>query len=115
LCGRSAPERDAIVIDRFFYTRQKALAWVKAHPPFMVVQVLTPEINEGTNFVVAKNPRSSPTNIANSATTSWARRSNGYDPINNRVDLISDMLPFGMRWYGETNTIGTAIDYVVRN
>jgi len=26
LCGRSAPERDAIVIDRFFYTKQKALA-----------------------------------------------------------------------------------------
>jgi hypothetical protein len=42
LCGRSAPERDAIVIDRFFYTKQKALAWIKAHPHFMTVRVCTP-------------------------------------------------------------------------
>ena len=41
-CGRSASERDAIVIDRFFYTKQKALAWVKAHPHFMTVRVRTP-------------------------------------------------------------------------
>jgi hypothetical protein len=115
LCGRSAAEREAIVIDRFFYTKQRALAWVKAHPHFMTVRVRTSDIKEGTNFVGAKNPRSSPTNIANSATTSWGRRSNGYDPINNRVDLISDMLPFGRLWYGETNTIGIAIDYVARN
>lgn len=43
LCGRSAPERDAIVIDRFFYTKQKAVAWVKAHPQFMTVRVRTPD------------------------------------------------------------------------
>jgi hypothetical protein len=41
-CGRTAPERDAIVIDRFFCTKQKALAWIKAHPHFMTVQVCTP-------------------------------------------------------------------------
>jgi hypothetical protein len=115
LCGRSAAERNAIVIDRFFYTKEKALAWAKAHPHFMTVRVRTSDIKEGTNFVAAKNPRSSLTNIANSATTSWGRRSNGYDPLNNRLDLISDMLPFDRLWYGETNTIGTAIDYVARN
>jgi len=43
VCGRTAPERDAIVIDRFFYTKQKALAWVKAHPHFMTVRVRTPD------------------------------------------------------------------------
>ena len=32
LCGRTAAERSAIVIDRFFETKQKALAWVKAWP-----------------------------------------------------------------------------------
>ena len=42
VCGRSAPERDAIAIDRFFYTKQKALAWGKVHPHFMTVRVRTP-------------------------------------------------------------------------
>jgi hypothetical protein len=42
-CGRSAAERSAIVIDRFFDTKQKALAWAKANPHFMVVQVRTPD------------------------------------------------------------------------
>src|ERR1044072_2820193 len=39
LCGRSAAERKAIVIDRLFDTKQKALAWAKANPDFMIVQV----------------------------------------------------------------------------
>jgi 3D (Asp-Asp-Asp) domain-containing protein len=43
LCGRSAAERNAIVIDRFFYTKQKALAWAKANPHFMTLQVRTPD------------------------------------------------------------------------
>ena len=43
LCAHSAPERDAIVIDRFFYTKEKARAWVKAHPHFMTVRVRTPD------------------------------------------------------------------------
>ena len=42
-CGRSAAERNAIVIDRFFATRQKALAWAKVNPHFMLVQVRTPD------------------------------------------------------------------------
>ena len=41
--GRSAAERNAIVIDRFFDTKQNALAWAKANPHFMVVQVCTPD------------------------------------------------------------------------
>ena len=43
LCGRSAAERNAIVIDRFFDTKQKALAWAKANPDFMVLQVCPPD------------------------------------------------------------------------
>ena len=27
------------------------------------------------------------------------------------VDLISDALPFGRQWYGESNAISNAIDY----
>ena len=42
LSGRNAAERNAIVIDRFFDTKQKALAWVKVHPHFMTVRILPP-------------------------------------------------------------------------
>ena len=40
--GRNAAERDAIVIDRFFDTKQKALAWANTHPHFMTVRIQTP-------------------------------------------------------------------------
>jgi 3D (Asp-Asp-Asp) domain-containing protein len=43
LGGRSVAERNAIVIDRFFDSKQNALAWAKANPHFMVVQVCTPD------------------------------------------------------------------------
>jgi hypothetical protein len=43
LCGRNPSERNAIVVDRFFDTREKALAWAKANPHFMVVRVRTPD------------------------------------------------------------------------
>lgn len=43
LSGRSARERNAIVVDRFFETKQAALAWVNAHPHFMTLRVITPE------------------------------------------------------------------------
>ncbi|HMF45143.1 MAG TPA: hypothetical protein VKE29_00595 [Candidatus Udaeobacter sp.] len=68
--GRNADERNAVVIDRFFDTKQKALAWAKTHPHFMTVRILTP----GTKGVATKNPKSSSRNIASSATTNWAGR-----------------------------------------
>ena len=43
ICARSAAERNAIVIDRFFDAKQHALAWAKANPDFMIVQVRTPD------------------------------------------------------------------------
>src|SRR5215475_911707 len=33
-CGRTAAERNAIVIDRFFHTNERALAWESANPNF---------------------------------------------------------------------------------
>jgi 3D (Asp-Asp-Asp) domain-containing protein len=63
-CGRTAAERNAIVIDRFFDSKRKALAWAKAHPHFMTVRILTPGTKQ----------RSSPMNIARSGTTSWEQR-----------------------------------------
>lgn len=40
--GRCAAERNALVIDRFFETRDEALAWTKAHGRFMTVRIVTP-------------------------------------------------------------------------
>jgi 3D (Asp-Asp-Asp) domain-containing protein len=41
-CGRTVAERNAIVIDRFFDTKEKALAWARGHQHFMTVRILTP-------------------------------------------------------------------------
>ena len=42
LAGRSASERNAIVIDRFFETKAQALAWAKRNPQFISVRVSPP-------------------------------------------------------------------------
>ena len=47
--GRTSVERDAIVIDRFFDTRQKALVWESEHPHFMVVRVQTAGTKQAAN------------------------------------------------------------------
>src|SRR5436305_13965167 len=65
-CGRNAAERNAIVIDRFFDTRQRSLAWAKAHSHFMTVRILTPDTKRATKLVVTKSPKLSPANIASS-------------------------------------------------
>ena len=40
--GRTIPERDAVVIDKFFETKRQALAWASANPPFVSVKVIPP-------------------------------------------------------------------------
>ena len=45
--GRTTPERNAIVVDRFFESKEKAIAWERAHPHFMMVRVLTAEAKQG--------------------------------------------------------------------
>ena len=47
--GRSTAERNAIVVDRFFDTKQRALAWANANPHFMMVRVQTAETKEAAN------------------------------------------------------------------
>jgi hypothetical protein len=47
--GRNVAERNAIVIDRFFDSRERALAWQDAHPHFMMVRVQTAEIKRAAN------------------------------------------------------------------
>jgi len=40
--GRTATERNALVIDRFFETKSQALKWARTHPHFMTVRILPP-------------------------------------------------------------------------
>ena len=47
--GRTSAERNAIVVDRFFDTKQRALTWARAHPHFMMVRVQTAETKEVAN------------------------------------------------------------------
>src|SRR6516225_9832030 len=37
--GHTAAERNAIVVDRFFDSRQRAFAWESTHPHFMMVRI----------------------------------------------------------------------------
>src|SRR5438067_11036109 len=47
LCGRTASQLKAIVVDRFFETKQEAMAWTSAHPHFMMRQVFRPGSHSG--------------------------------------------------------------------
>ena len=42
LCGRTASQLKAIVVDRFFETEREAMAWTNAHAEFMTLQVVPP-------------------------------------------------------------------------
>jgi hypothetical protein len=42
LCGRTASELEAIVVDRFFETKLEAVTWANAHSEFMTLQIVAP-------------------------------------------------------------------------
>jgi 3D (Asp-Asp-Asp) domain-containing protein len=50
LSGRTAVERSALVIDRFFETKQQALSWARRNPYFMFVRVSPPGLLSGASF-----------------------------------------------------------------
>jgi 3D (Asp-Asp-Asp) domain-containing protein len=41
--GRTALERSALVVDRFFETKQQALSWARRNPYFMFVRISAPD------------------------------------------------------------------------
>ena len=49
LLGRTGAERNAIVIDRFFDTRQRALAWENTHTHFMMIRIQTADPRDAGN------------------------------------------------------------------
>jgi hypothetical protein len=42
LSGRNRHERRALVVDRYFETKEQALAWERTHPHFMTLRILSP-------------------------------------------------------------------------
>ena len=42
LCGRTASQLKAIVVDRFFETKREANGWSNAHSEFMMLRVIPP-------------------------------------------------------------------------
>jgi 3D (Asp-Asp-Asp) domain-containing protein len=46
--GRTAMERSALVVDRFFETKQQALSWAGRNPYFMLVRVSQPDFRRSS-------------------------------------------------------------------
>src|SRR5213082_1342454 len=59
--GRTPNERSAIVIDKFFETKQQALTWANANPPFVNVKVIPPN---GPTVAQPNLPSSQPIALA---------------------------------------------------
>ena len=65
LCGRTASQLKAIVVDRFFETKREAMAWTTAHSEFMILQVVPrgshpePTEPEAITMKIARVPPSS--------------------------------------------------------
>ena len=55
--GRTTSQRNAIVIDRFFESREAALAWERSHPHFMTVRVMLPGSRVESKTLVAEIPK----------------------------------------------------------
>jgi len=49
LSGRTAAERNAVVVDRYFETKAQALAWERSHPHFVRVRIVPPESRRTEN------------------------------------------------------------------
>lgn len=43
-CGKTAAQKNALVVDRFFETKGEAVVWSTAHPQFMNVRLIAPAI-----------------------------------------------------------------------
>ena len=57
LCGRSASQRAAVVVDRFFETRQEAVSWAKKFPQFLMLRVLTGDARSNRTHAALNNDR----------------------------------------------------------
>src|SRR5205814_10578706 len=60
--GRTALEKSALVIDRFFETKQQALSWARRNPYFMPVRVSPPDFRRP---LILRPPQSNQTLVSN--------------------------------------------------
>ena len=79
-CARTAAERSAVVIDRFFETREQARSWENSHPHFMTLRVVTADRSAGHRVAAATNTPGQPRLAATDshsvpADASWDLRS----------------------------------------
>ena len=62
--GHTASQRNAIVIDRFFESKEAALSWERNHPHFMTVRVVAPgsgnESKEPSGEIAKSDPQIAP-------------------------------------------------------
>jgi len=68
--GRTASERNALVIDRFFETKQQALRWANRNPYFMLVRVSPPDFRSPSIPPRQAAPRGIPQDIRPKTTPS---------------------------------------------
>ncbi|HEX4639528.1 MAG TPA: hypothetical protein VH170_08575 [Chthoniobacterales bacterium] len=60
ITGRTAAQQAALVIDRFFESKQAALDWEKSHPHFMTVRVMPPGSHDEASSKSKVGPSSLP-------------------------------------------------------
>ena len=87
LTGRNPRERSALVIDRFFETKQEALSWEKMHPHFMTVRIVDSRQERkeqpepiGKGVVQINSPPKSTSQDCPVAVNAPARLPETYDP-----------------------------------
>jgi len=85
--GRTAAQRQAIVIDRFFESKKQATAWTNSHPPYIVVRVIRPDRDSRGNLI-AWNPAPSapgegPANVAVRQSVSGPKPAPGVTNVGN--------------------------------
>jgi 3D (Asp-Asp-Asp) domain-containing protein len=73
LAARTDSQRNAIVVDRFFETKERALAWASTHSHFMTLRIVTPvsreeQLPEHAVLLAQTNPTSTTVTGTNAAT-----------------------------------------------
>ena len=64
LSGRNQRERNALVIDRFFESKEQALAWERRHPHFMTVRVVSRRATSPSRACPIERPQTNTTDVA---------------------------------------------------
>jgi len=85
--GHTTSQRNAIVIDRFFESKEAALSWERSHPHFMTVRVVAPgsgnESKESSSEIAKSDPQIAPlSEMKNSETLVNANGTELVGPVN---------------------------------